>query len=94
VEIRGRDLLSQCCKAGVPFAPESQSRLCCAGIKRETMKMSKDDRGPVSERDNIAAHVANFKATQEKFQREREAHFDATLKKARPDHPSSSKIGH
>jgi chorismate mutase len=36
-------------------------------------------RGSASERDDMAAHVANFKATQGKFQREREEYFAATL---------------
>ncbi len=45
--------------------------------------MSEDERRQISERDNIAARVANFKATQEKFQREREAYFAVTLEKAR-----------
>ena len=35
------------------------------------------------EREEIAARVANFKATQEKFEREREEYFVATLKNAR-----------
>jgi chorismate mutase len=51
--------------------------------QNEIMKMSEDERPPVSERDNIASRVANFKATQEKFRREREAYFSATLEKAR-----------
>ena len=35
------------------------------------------------EREEIAARVANFKATQEKFAREREEFFTATLDNAR-----------
>jgi chorismate mutase len=35
------------------------------------------------EREEIAARVANFKATQEKFQREREEYYAATLENAR-----------
>ena len=38
------------------------------------------------EREEIAARVASFKATQEKFKREREKYFVTTLEKAR--HPS------
>jgi len=34
-------------------------------------------------RAEIAKHVASFKATQEKFEREREAYFIATLENAR-----------
>jgi hypothetical protein len=35
------------------------------------------------EREEIAARVANFKATQEKFKREREEYFTTTLESAR-----------
>lgn len=35
------------------------------------------------EREEIAARVASFKATQEKFKREREAYFTTTLENAR-----------
>jgi len=35
-----------------------------------------------AEREEIAARVASFKATQEKFQREREEYFVATLQVA------------
>jgi chorismate mutase len=35
------------------------------------------------EREEIATRVANFKATQEKFQREREEYFATTLENAR-----------
>ena len=38
-----------------------------------------------AEREEIAARVASFKATQEKFQREREEYFVATLQKARSE---------
>lgn len=36
-----------------------------------------------SEREEIAARVARFKATQEKFKRARDEYFVATLEKAR-----------
>ena len=41
------------------------------------------------EREEIAARVANFKATQEKFKREREEYFTTTLDNAR--HGEASK---
>ena len=44
--------------------------------------MSEHECRPVTERDDIATRVANFKATQQKFQREREAYFAATLEQA------------
>jgi hypothetical protein len=42
------------------------------------------------EREEIAARVASFKATQEKFEREREEYFVTTLENARhrSDRPS------
>ena len=40
------------------------------------------------EREEIAARVANFKATQEKFKREREKFFVTTLENARLDERS------
>jgi hypothetical protein len=41
------------------------------------------------EREEIAARVASFKATQEKFKREREEYFVTTLENARrSDRPS------
>lgn len=36
-----------------------------------------------AEREEIAARIASFKATQEKFKREREEYFVATLENAR-----------
>jgi chorismate mutase len=39
------------------------------------------------ERAEIAARVANFKATQEKFERERDEYFIATLRHARATGP-------
>ena len=41
-----------------------------------------------SEREEIAARVARFKATQEKFAREREAFYAATMERALSDVPS------
>jgi chorismate mutase len=42
------------------------------------------------EREEIAVRVANFKATQEKFKREREEYFTTTLESAR--HGDRSKL--
>jgi len=42
-----------------------------------------------SEREEIATRIASFKATQEKFEREREEYFATTLENARkPSRPS------
>ena len=40
-----------------------------------------------SEREEIAARVASFKATQEKFERERAQYFITTLQNARLENP-------
>ena len=42
-----------------------------------------DQDNATSERQEIAARVARFKATQEKFRREREEYFVTTLENAR-----------
>ncbi len=47
------------------------------------MDMTEDEKRKVSERDEIAARVAAFRATQEKFRREREAYCVSTLDNAR-----------
>ena len=44
------------------------------------------------EREEIAARVASFKATQEKFEREREEYFVTTLENAATD-PTASRSG-
>ena len=45
------------------------------------------------EREEIAARVANFKATQEKFKREREKYFTTTLDNALHGEPSKRALG-
>jgi len=47
------------------------------------MGMTKQEDNLARERKEIAARVASFKATQEKFRREREEYFVTTLEKAR-----------
>jgi chorismate mutase len=47
------------------------------------MGMTEDQNRRAREREEIATRVANFKATQEKFRREREEYFFATLDNAR-----------
>lgn len=44
--------------------------------------MSEQEDRMAREREEIAARVANFRATQQKFEREREAYYIATLSKA------------
>lgn len=51
--------------------------------KPEGMVMTEDEERKARERDEIAARVAAFRATQEKFKREREEYFVSTLENAR-----------
>jgi len=50
---------------------------------QEGMGMTKEDDRRAQEREEIAARVARFKATQDKFKREREEFFFTTLENAR-----------
>ncbi|MBW7973236.1 hypothetical protein [Bradyrhizobium sp. BR 10289] len=45
--------------------------------------MTEDEERKIREREEIAARVAAFRATQEKFKREREEYFVSTLDNAR-----------
>jgi hypothetical protein len=45
--------------------------------------MSERDKAATTEREEITARVARFKATQEKFKRDRDEYFVATLENAR-----------
>jgi hypothetical protein len=47
------------------------------------MGMTEQQDSRTQEREEIAARVATFKATQEKFKREREEYFFTTMKNAR-----------
>jgi chorismate mutase len=50
------------------------------------MGMTDQPANAASEREEIIARVAHFKATQQKFEREREEYFVATLEGARHSH--------
>jgi hypothetical protein len=47
------------------------------------MRMTEQPNNAAREREEIAARIATFKATQEKFEREREEFFVTTLDNAR-----------
>jgi hypothetical protein len=53
------------------------------------MGMNKESDRLAREREEITARVASFKATQEKFKREREEYFVTTLENARLGERSS-----
>jgi hypothetical protein len=50
---------------------------------RQGMGMTELEQRLKKEREEIAARVATFKATQEKFEREREEYFATTMRNAR-----------
>ncbi len=60
-----------------------------AGYDSKGMGMTEQQDRRAREREEIAARVASFKATQEKFKREREEYFFTTLENAR--HSESSR---
>ena len=51
--------------------------------KNQRMGMTEQQNNAAREREEIAARVATFKATQEKFERERDEYFVTTLENAR-----------
>jgi hypothetical protein len=53
------------------------------GTRIKGMGMPEQQDNAAQEREEIAARVASFKATQEKFEREREEYFVTTLENAR-----------
>jgi hypothetical protein len=58
------------------------------------MGMTEQQDIPALEREEIASRVATFKATQEKFAREREEYFVTTLENANaPTHSSDRRSG-
>lgn len=55
--------------------------------------MTKQQDRQTKEREEIASRVASFKATQEKFQREREEYFFITLENAcHPEHARHARL--
>ena len=53
------------------------------GTRIKGMGMTEQPNNAASEREEIVARVARFKATQERFKREREEYFVTTLENAR-----------
>jgi hypothetical protein len=52
-------------------------------VAQRGFDMTEEEQRKARERDEIAARVAAFRATQEKFKREREEYFVSTLENAR-----------
>ena len=74
---------SQSCNDMSPFTPQSQTPMSVGHDSRKRMGMTEQEDRLAKAREEIAARVANFKATQEKFQREREEYFVTTLENAK-----------
>lgn len=70
-------------------APFRHANACVTApqIRQEEMDMTEQQERLAKERAEIAARVARFKATQEKFERERDEYFVATLRNARATGP-------
>ena len=64
------------------FAPQSLPPMD-AGPESKEMGMTEPQDNAALERKEIAIRVANFKATQQRFERERDEFFAATLGNAR-----------
>jgi hypothetical protein len=65
------------------FAPQSRHQWASDKNHQKEMAMTEPQDSAALEREEIATRVANFKATQEKFRREREEYFVTTLENAR-----------
>ena len=55
-----------------------------ANTNQNRMGMTKQPDNAAAEREEITARIARFKATQEKFKREREEYFVTTMENASP----------
>jgi hypothetical protein len=64
------------------FAARGESEVEKSEVEKG-MHMTEEEQRKARERDEIAARVAAFRATQEKFKREREEYFVSTLESAR-----------
>jgi hypothetical protein len=66
-----------------PNSRPNRDRQCARDTTHKGMGMTGQQDRIAREREEIAARVANFKATQEKFERAREEYFVTTLDNAR-----------
>jgi len=76
----------------ITIAPESRMRMDAGRGSHESssdngMGMTEKEKRLAKEREEIAARVASFRATQEKFEREREEYYAKTLAAARSGKP-------
>jgi hypothetical protein len=73
----------QSCNAASQFAPQSRITNGLGTRIKKGMGMTELQERLAQEREEIAERVASFKATQEKFEREREEYAVTTLENAR-----------
>ncbi len=66
-----------------PHSRPNRDHQCAWDTTQKGMAMTEQQERIALERKEIAARVARFKATQEKFEREREEYFMTTLENAR-----------
>lgn len=71
------------CESGAMRRQRSGSGANAVQLRTEGIVMTEDEERKARERDEIAARIAAFRATQEKFKREREEYFVSTLENAR-----------
>jgi hypothetical protein len=76
---------SQSCNELSAFAPQSLPPMV-TGQESKGMGMTEQQDNAAAEREEIAARIASFKATQQKFAREREEYFFTTLENAIHSH--------
>ena len=70
---------SQSRNAASQFAPQSRPPIIAGTTLEEGWAMNEQEDRLAREREEIAARVASFKATQQKFEREREEYYATTL---------------
>jgi hypothetical protein len=79
-----RVCITQSSNANSQFTPPIKNRdVHGTRINRKGWRMTKQEERRAQEREEITARIATFKATQEKFAREREEYFVTTMQNAR-----------
>jgi hypothetical protein len=66
----------------VPFTPHSRAPIMAKRINNARMVMSEKEERLARDRAEIAARVATFRETQQKFERERKEYYETTLANA------------
>jgi hypothetical protein len=75
---------TQSCDADSQFTPQSPTEMARGReSKRKGRAMTKQEERRAQEREEIVARIAKFRATQAKFERERDEYFRTTMQNAR-----------